>query len=241
MSDSSTPDSPAVPPPASGGPDAADAAPDAAAPASPAPPAPPSPEPAQQSPVAPPADVPPPPVTDDHTATAVYPPAAPAAYPPAPPAPPAAPQYPAAPAYGAAPVYGSQAPTFAPQAPPYGAQAPTYDPNVPPYGTVPPYGAAAGYYGAPAQPRTNGLAIVSLVASISAFLILPLIGSVVGVVTGHISLSQIKRTGEGGRGLALTGTILGWVGVGLLVLALFVLLALLPVFFATVHDIRMYR
>ena len=48
-----------------------------------------------------------------------------------------------------------------------------------------------------------------------ASFIIPFIGSIVAVITGHMSLSQIKRTGEGGRGLGLAGTIVGWVGIGL--------------------------
>ncbi|EMY34945.1 peptidyl-prolyl cis-trans isomerase [Arthrobacter crystallopoietes BAB-32] len=60
----------------------------------------------------------------------------------------------------------------------------------------------AGY--PPAQPnRTNPLAIASL---ISSFFI-----SILGIVLGHIALSQIKRTGEGGRGLAIAGLIIGYV------------------------------
>ncbi len=53
--------------------------------------------------------------------------------------------------------------------------------------------AVAPTYHAPAASHTNALAIVSLIGSISAYLILPLVGSIVGVITGHISLSQIKR------------------------------------------------
>ncbi|MCT2087156.1 DUF4190 domain-containing protein [Microbacterium enclense] len=56
-------------------------------------------------------------------------------------------------------------------------------------------------------------------ASIAGFLwIVPVIGPIAGVITGHISLAQIKRTGEKGRGMALAGTIVGWVGIGVLVL-----------------------
>jgi hypothetical protein len=63
------------------------------------------------------------------------------------------------------------------------------------------------------------LSIISLVASIAGFLwILPVIGPIAAVVTGHISLGQIKRTGEKGRGMALAGTIVGWVGIGAIVL-----------------------
>jgi peptidyl-prolyl cis-trans isomerase B (cyclophilin B) len=76
----------------------------------------------------------------------------------------------------------------------------------PPHGAYPPPGAYAGYYGYPAgypQPQpTNSLAIVSLVC---AFLFAPL-----GIVFGHISLSQIKRTGEEGRGLAVAGLVISY-------------------------------
>ena len=50
------------------------------------------------------------------------------------------------------------------------------------------------------------LSIVSLVASLVGF-------GIVGIITGHISLGQIKRTGEQGRGLALAGLIIGYVAV----------------------------
>ena len=87
-------------------------------------------------------------------------------------------------------------------------------PNVPPappaqpapsYGTgAPAYNASTPSYGAPAGQKTNVLAIVSLVSS---FFI-----SIVGIITGHIALSQIKKTGEQGRGLAIAGLIIGYVG-----------------------------
>lgn len=57
------------------------------------------------------------------------------------------------------------------------------------------------------EPGTNVLAIVSLV---SAFFI-----SLVAIITGHIALSQIKRTGEKGRGLALAGLIIGYISIAL--------------------------
>jgi len=61
--------------------------------------------------------------------------------------------------------------------------------------------------GAPLEERTNVLAIVALVAAF----VVPL----VGIICGHIALSQIKRTGERGHGLALAGTVLGYVFVAL--------------------------
>ena len=125
--------------------------------------------------------------------------------------PPAPPAYGAPTASGAAqtpPAYG------APQAP-YGA-APQYG-AAPRYGAAPQYGAPAYGYGAPA--KTNVLAIVSLIASIVGFIgILPFIGSLGGIITGHISLNQLKTNGENGRGMALAGTIVGYVGLALWIL-----------------------
>jgi peptidyl-prolyl cis-trans isomerase B (cyclophilin B) len=92
----------------------------------------------------------------------------------------------------------------------------------PPHGAYPPPGAYAGYYGYPAgypQPQpTNSLAIVSLVC---AFLFAPL-----GIVFGHISLSQIKKTGEEGRGLAVAGLVISY-----LITVLTIVVVLLSVVF----------
>lgn len=58
----------------------------------------------------------------------------------------------------------------------------------------------------PVQPvaQTNSMAIAALVCSL---VLAPL-----GVIFGHISLSQIKRTGEQGRGFAIAGLVIGYVG-----------------------------
>ena len=69
--------------------------------------------------------------------------------------------------------------------PPYGAYPPPYDP-----------------YGYPGPRPTNGFAIASLIC---AFLFAPL-----GIIFGHISLSQIKRTGEDGHGLAVAGLVISY-------------------------------
>jgi hypothetical protein len=53
---------------------------------------------------------------------------------------------------------------------------------------------------APAQ-RTNTLAIIAL--------ILGIVVPIGGIICGPIALSQIKRTGENGRGLAMAGLIIG--------------------------------
>jgi hypothetical protein len=71
---------------------------------------------------------------------------------------------------------------------------------------------------------TNTLSIVALV--------LGLVGVSPGaVVCGHIALGQIRRTGEQGRGMAIAGLVLGYVGLAVTVLALvavFGLLAMAP-------------
>ena len=64
-----------------------------------------------------------------------------------------------------------------------------------------------------AAPRTNGLAIATLVLALCGFSILP-------VTLGHISLNQIKRTGESGGGLAIAGLVIGYLTIAAIVLLL---------------------
>ena len=92
----------------------------------------------------------------------------------------------------------------------------------PPYGAYPPPppGAYAGTTAIPNIPSrpTNALAIVSLVC---AFLFAPL-----GIIFGHISLSQIRKTGEEGRGLAIAGLVISY-----LITVLTILVVVLSVLF----------
>ena len=78
----------------------------------------------------------------------------------------------------------------------------------PPYGQ-PPYGQQPYGQQPPAQ-GTNTMAILSLVF---AFLFWPL-----GLVFGFIARGQIKRTGQGGSGLALAGIIISFLALALVVL-----------------------
>lgn len=52
--------------------------------------------------------------------------------------------------------------------------------------------------------KLNTLAVVSLASAISW------VGAVAGIITGHIALAQIKRSGEKGRALAVTALVLGY-------------------------------
>jgi hypothetical protein len=61
--------------------------------------------------------------------------------------------------------------------------------------------AAPAYAPVAVGQKTNTLAIVAL--------ILGIVVPIGGIIVGPIALGQIKRTGEGGRGLALAGLIIG--------------------------------
>jgi hypothetical protein len=51
------------------------------------------------------------------------------------------------------------------------------------------------------------------------------IGSLLALIFGYIGLRQIKERNESGRGMAIAGTVLGWVGVGTLVIIIIVAVA----------------
>jgi hypothetical protein len=97
-------------------------------------------------------------------------------------------------------------------APAYGTQAPQY----------------ASYPGAPAPApqdnSTNGFAIASLITGIIGM-------HLFGIVFGFIGLSQIKKRGQRGRGLAITGIVFGFVWIVIQIL-LFVLI------FAAVDEVK---
>ncbi|HTL85117.1 MAG TPA: DUF4190 domain-containing protein [Acidimicrobiia bacterium] len=79
-----------------------------------------------------------------------------------------------------------------------------------------------GWSGPPpgAQRPTNSLSVISLVFGCAQFVVCPVVGAIVAVVTGHISRGQIKRRNEQGAGMALAGLILGYIGIVFTVLVL---------------------
>ncbi len=69
------------------------------------------------------------------------------------------------------------------------------------------------------EERTNTLAILALVFAFVG-------GGLLPIILGHVALGQIERSGEQGRGLALAGVVLGYVGLAILVVYVIVLLVI---------------
>lgn len=110
----------------------------------------------------------------------------------------------------------NSAPQGQPSQNPYQGQQPAYQGQ--PYGGQPAY---QGQNGAPGQ--RNTLALVSMILGIAGFV--TAITSIGAIVTGHMALSQIKKRGEEGRGMALTGLILGYVVVALTIIGIILIIA----------------
>ncbi|GAA1361939.1 DUF4190 domain-containing protein [Catellatospora chokoriensis] len=122
---------------------------------------------------------------------------------------------------------------------PYAPQPVSGDPYAAPPVSADPYAAPAvsgapyspqptGAYGVPftpyaqgpAAPGTNGMAIASMVLGIVGVLLCCCYGigalpGLIGAVLGHISLKQVKQTGQQGRGMAIAGIATGWSAVAL--------------------------
>ena len=80
-----------------------------------------------------------------------------------------------------------------------------------------------------ATPRqTSVLAVLSLVFGILGWMLLPGLGAIVAVVTGHIARAEIRRAPQTleGDGLAIAGLVLGWLGIvlGIALVALMLVL-----------------
>lgn len=98
----------------------------------------------------------------------------------------------------------------------------------------PGYGApgayAAGGYGYAPAPTNNGLAVASLVLGLAGLVVIPFLGSIGAVITGHMARKQIRERGEGGDGMAIGGLVTGYLGIGIyLLIGLAILLPLVLV------------
>jgi len=83
----------------------------------------------------------------------------------------------------------------------------------------------------PQSSQTNGMAIAALITSFFV--------SILGIILGFVALNQIKTSGEQGRGLALAGIIIGFVAVGITVLAIIISVAVAASIGVAVNEIQM--
>lgn len=85
-----------------------------------------------------------------------------------------------------------------------------------------------------ANQPTNTLAVVSLVLGIASYFVVPVVGAIAAVITGHIARGQIRQTGEGGAGMALAGLILGYVHLALVVIGIVIAVIVVVIIGATI-------
>lgn len=71
---------------------------------------------------------------------------------------------------------------------------------------------------APLVVEHSTMAVVSLVSGILGWTFLPLIGSIVAIITGHMAKEEIKNNTEqlGGDSMATIGLVLGYISLGLI-------------------------
>jgi hypothetical protein len=74
------------------------------------------------------------------------------------------------------------------------------------------------YQAPPVKPNSN-MALVSLILGILGWTILPTIGSIGAIVTGHMAKSEIKNSmgSLGGDGMATAGLVLGYANIAIAV------------------------
>lgn len=121
------------------------------------------------------------------------------------------------------PAYGQQ-PGY--EQPAYGQLSPGVEQQ---YGS---YSEPANYpqggYVAPTRPN-NQLALIAMILSLVG--LMTWITAIGGIICGHIARKQIRETGEGGDGMALTGIIVGYVIAigGLVAIVLYIIFVIILV------------
>ena len=89
----------------------------------------------------------------------------------------------------------------------------------------------------PAPRQTSSYAVIALVAGILGWTLLPFLGSLGGIIFGHMARGEIRRQPDRleGDGLAVAGLVLGYLSIALAVLvvvAIFLLFGGLAAFLA---------
>jgi hypothetical protein len=89
---------------------------------------------------------------------------------------------------------------------------------------------AQPYQPLPPTTRTSTTAIISLIGGITGWTILPFLGSIVAIITGHMAKSEIKKSAGmvTGNGMATIGLVLGYLAIaaGICVICLAIVLPL---------------
>ena len=64
----------------------------------------------------------------------------------------------------------------------------------------------------PQYRQTSSSAIISLIFGILGWTVLPLVGSLIAIITGHLARAEIRRDPDRyeGDGMAVAGLVLGW-------------------------------
>lgn len=113
---------------------------------------------------------------------------------------------------------------YPPPPPNYGTPPPppNYLPPPPNYPPPTPYATVGTSPAVPVQTGTSGMAIAALVCGILA--LCTGFTAIGGIIFGHLALNEINRSGGmvQGRGMALTGLIIGYAFVGIFVIAIIV-------------------
>jgi len=84
----------------------------------------------------------------------------------------------------------------------------------------------------PAPRQTSSYAVISLVAGILGWTLLPAIGSICAIIFGHMARGEI-RCSNGlleGDGLAVAGLVLGWLATALWLIGIICFIAILVFF-----------
>ncbi|MBB4908948.1 DUF4190 domain-containing protein [Actinophytocola algeriensis] len=92
-----------------------------------------------------------------------------------------------------------------------------YQPQYPPAYPPPGYGQPPYPYPYPPTRSTNGMAIASMVLGI---VWVYWIGSILALIFGYVALKEIRQSKQAGEGMAIAGIVLGWIGIGVLVIVL---------------------
>jgi len=86
--------------------------------------------------------------------------------------------------------------------------------------------------------ETNGKAVASLVLGIGGFMIFPIGLAGLAIVLGGQAKREIRERGQGGMGLASAGVVLGWIGVGVAVIALMLFLVFAAAISSSPMELR---